>query len=357
MSIMHSNSIPSRSFVTRSGATLAFSEIGLGTAAIGNLYKAHSDQSARELFDTALDQGIRYVDTAPMYGLGLSERRVGESLRCVDRSRVLVSTKAGRLLKAVSPELSSAGGKWFDVPSRKIVYDYSYDGFMRSFEFSLERLGLDSVDILYCHDIDIMTHGSAEASDQRTREFLAPDGGYRALEQLRSQGVVKAIGLGVNEWQVSERIARETDSDLFLLAGRFTLLEQEALDSFLPLCLERKMGVVIGGPYNSGILATGAVEGAYYNYDPASSDIRHRVSRIEQICSRHGVALKSAALQFPLLHPAVVSVIPGSASEQEMLDNLTAARDSIPSDLWSELKHEGLLHNQFEPVTRQVSKP
>jgi D-threo-aldose 1-dehydrogenase len=222
-----------------------------------------------------------------------------------------------------------------------MVYDYSYDGVMRSMEASYERLGADRIDIALCHDIDIFTHGTAEASAQRTREFL--DGGVKALVDLRRQGVVGAIGIGVNEWQVSETVARNADVDLFLLAGRYTLLEQASLDSFMPLVEKQKMGVIIGGPFNSGILATGPVPGAYFNYEPAPADVLEKVRRIEAACREHGVALRDAALQFPLQHPAVVSVIPGGITRAEVAGNAASVRRVIPDALWEDLKARGLL--------------
>jgi D-threo-aldose 1-dehydrogenase len=213
---------------------------------------------------------------------------------------------------------------------------------MRSFEDSLERLGVDRIDILYCHDVDAFTHGSREASDRRIREFM--EGGYRALAGLRDEGAIDAIGAGVNEWEVCERLAREGDFDLFLLAGRYTLLEQEALASFLPLCVERGIGIVLGGPYNSGILATGPSPDAYYNYAPAPPDILDRVRRIETVCEAHGVKLTEAALRFPLFHPAVLSVIPGAQTAEEVWRNSEVLRARIPEGLWSDLKAQGLLH-------------
>ena len=339
--------LDSRSFTSKSGAKIDFSFLGLGTAALGNLYKAQSESGAAKAYKAAFDLGINYVDTAPFYGFGLAERRTGSALRNLAREEVILSTKAGRLLRCVAPSQSDAGDKWIDVPSRAVKYDYSYDGFMRSYEFSLERLGVDYIDILYCHDVDITTHGSKEVSDTRVKEFLAPSGGYKALRELRASGAVKAIGLGVNEWQVSETIARETDVDLFLLAGRFTLLEQEALNSFLPLCEKQGQGVVIGGPFNSGILATGPVQGAWYNYDIASEPILARVREIEAICKSHSVALKDAALQFPLHHPAVVSVIPGGASAEEVSQNVASMATTIPDGLWRDLQNQGLLHPEL----------
>jgi D-threo-aldose 1-dehydrogenase len=189
--------------------------------------------------------------------------------------------------------------------------------------------------------VDVFTHGSEEASDRRIGEFM--EGGYRALSELREQGVVAAIGAGVNEWQVCERLARAGDFDLFLLAGRYTLLEQDALATFLPLCVERRIGIVLGGPYNSGILATGARPGAFYNYDPAPPAVLARVERIERVCAAHGVELAAAALRFPLAHPAVVSVIPGAQSAAEVERNAEILEARIPASLWSDLKGEGLL--------------
>ena len=330
-----------RTFTSRSGRVLQFSALGFGSAPLGNLYRAISNEQALQTLQAAWASGIRYFDTAPLYGLGMAETRVGSFLREMPRDDFVLSTKVGRVLQRCAPEAREGIGKFFDVPSRQVVYDYSYDGVMRSLDISFERLGLDRVDVVLCHDIDIFTHGSVEASAQRTREFL--DGGVRALSDLRSQGVVGAIGIGVNEWQVSETVARNTDVDLFLLAGRYTLLEQESLASFLPLCERKGMGVIIGGPFNSGILATGAKPGAWFNYEPASPEILQRVAAIEAVCSAHGVALRDAALQFPLMHPAVVAVIPGGITAAEVLGNAQSMSRAIPPALWADLTAKGLL--------------
>jgi D-threo-aldose 1-dehydrogenase len=223
-----------------------------------------------------------------------------------------------------------------------MVYDYSYDGMMRSLEFSFERLGLDRIDIVLAHDLCIFTHGSAEASAQRTREFL--DGGYRALHDLRAQGVIDAIGIGVNEWQVSEVVARNSDVDLFMLAGRYTLLEQESLHSFMPCVAQKGMGVIIAGPFNSGILATGAKPGAWFNYEPAPPEVLARVALIEEVCRAHGVPLRDAALQFPLMHASVVSVVPGAVTPDEVRSNTESLSRPIPAQLWQDLVSQGLLH-------------
>jgi D-threo-aldose 1-dehydrogenase len=321
---------------------LTFTELGFGTAPLGNLYRAIPDEDARAILDAAWDGGVRYYDTAPLYGLGLSETRLNGFLRGKNRDDYVLSSKIGRLMQVTTPENQTGLGKWFEVPIRQEVYDYSYDGVMRSIEFSLERLGVSRLDILYVHDLCIFTHGTKAASDARIAEFF-DTGGYDAMISLRDQGVVKAIGGGVNEWEVCQTLAERGDFDLFLLAGRYTLLEQEALNSFLPLCMERGIGIVSGGPYNSGILATGARPGAFYNYDPAPQNILDRVAKIEAVCADHNTRLVDAAFQFPLLHPAHVTVIPGGQGVAEMTGNLQAAQTDIPADLWADLKSQGLL--------------
>jgi D-threo-aldose 1-dehydrogenase len=299
------------------------------------------------VLQAAWDDGCRYFDTAPLYGLGLSEVRVGNFLRGKPRGEYVISTKVGRLMKVSSPESRTGIGKFFDVPNRREVYDYSYDGVMRSFEASFERTGLDRFDILFCHDVDIFTHGSKEASDARIDEFMK--GGYYAVLSLRDQGVIKAFGGGINEWQVCEALAKRGDFDLFLLAGRYTLLEQEALTSFLPLCTERGIGIVLGGPYNSGILARGPSDDAQYNYADAPKEVIDRVRRINATCEKHGVKMIEAALNFPLHHPAVVSVIPGGQSVAEVNSNRAMLGGDIPAALWADLKSEGLMR-QDAPV-------
>src|SRR3984957_15373728 len=314
-------------------------KLGFGSAPLGNLYRPLTERDARATLDAAWTEGCRYYDTAPLYGLGLAETRLNGFLRAKPRDSYLVSTKIGRLLKLCPAAEKTRPEAFFETPSRREVFDYSYAGVMRSLEFSLERLGLDSIDIVYAHDVDVYTHGSKAASDARIREFM--EGGYKALIKLRGAG--KAIGAGINEWEVAETLARAGDFDVFLLAGRYTLLEQEALTSFLPYCLENKIGVVIGGPYNSGILATGPKPGARYNYSPASKEILDRVRRIEEVCKKNGVKLAEAALRFPLSHPAIVSVIPGAQKPAEVKRNAEMLGTKIPAALWRELKTKGLL--------------
>lgn len=323
------------------GRGIAFTELGFGTAPLGNLYKALSDADARATLDAAWDTGCRYFDTAPLYGLGLSETRLNPFLRDKPRDDYVLSTKVGRLLKACPPEERTGIGKFFDTPSRREVYDFTYDGVMRSVEDSLERLGVDRFDILFAHDLDVFNHGSWEVLQPKLDELM--DGGYKALLSLRDQGVIDAFGAGINEWKPAQWMAERGDFDLFLLAGRYTLLEQEALTSFLPMCEERGIGIVLGGPYNSGVLATGPIEGAWYNYDPAPRDVLDRVAKIQAVCERHGTRLIDAALHFPLHHPAVVSVIPGGQSPEQVMSNRAIYDATVSTALWADLKSEGLM--------------
>lgn len=320
---------------------LTFTELGFGTAPLGNLYRAIGDDEAHAVLEAAWDTGSRYYDTAPLYGLGLSETRLNRFLRGKRRDDYVLSTKVGRLLEAVLADQRTGIGKFFDTPSRREIYDYSHDGVMRSVEFSLERLGVDRIDILYAHDLDRFNHGSQAALQEKLDAFMAS--GYSALLRLREQGVIKAFGAGVNEWEACQWLAERGDFDLFLLAGRYTLLEQESLESFLPLCEKRGIGVVLGGPYNSGVLATGPKPGAYYNYSEAPKDILDRVVRIEAVCRRHGVKLVEAALNFPLRHPSVVSVIPGGQSVEQVEANRAILDREIPAALWADLKAERLM--------------
>ncbi|MCB1342494.1 MAG: aldo/keto reductase [Pseudooceanicola sp.] len=320
---------------------LDFTELGFGTAPLGNLYRAITDAEADAILARAWEAGVRYYDTAPLYGFGLSETRLNRFLRDKPRDQYVLSTKVGRLLEPSAPERRDGVGKWFDVPSRREVYDYSYDGVMRSVEDSFARLGVDRIDVLLVHDLDVPNQGSRANVEAKLAQLMA--GGYHALERLRKEGAIKAFGAGVNEWQVCQQMAERGDFDLFLLAGRYTLLEQEALESFLPLCEARGIGIVIGGPYNSGILATGPKPGAFYNYEPAAPAILERVGRIEAVCRSHGVRMVDAAYRFPLLHPSVVSVIPGGQGVAEMESNIAADAAVVPAALWADLKAEGLM--------------
>ena len=308
--------------------------LGFGGAPIGGLLDDVDGAAATSALEAALAGGVRYFDTAPFYGFGMSERRVGDALR--GRDDVVLSTKVGRLLKSGLPADPASMGWPAPLPFHP-VYDYSYDGVMRSYEDSLQRLGLDHIDILYIHDIGPFTHTDPEEEARHFEEAMT--GGYRALEALKRAGDISAFGIGVNETKLLVRALERGDWDVFLLAGRYTLLEQTALDPLFTRCAEQEVSVVIGGPFNSGIL----VGGKTWNYAEAPSDIVERVTGIERACKAHGVPLPAAALQFPLAHPVVVSVIPGTRTEQEQRDLLTWWKTGIPDGLWGDLKSEGLL--------------
>jgi D-threo-aldose 1-dehydrogenase len=333
--------LATRHWDRRGTGGIAFTELGFGAAPLGNLFRSISDDEAQAVLEAAWQVGVRSFDTAPLYGLGLSETRLNRFLRGKARESYAISTKVGRLLRATTPDRRDGRDKWFEVPARNEVFDYSHDGVMRSLEASLERLGLDRVDILHVHDLDIFTHRTQAALDVRLSDFMS--GGYKALLKLREEGVICAFGAGVNEWEPAQWLAERGDFDLFLLAGRYTLLEQEAARTFLPLCVQRGIGIVLGGPYNSGILATGPKEGAMYNYAPAPDWALAKTRAIEAICAAHGVRLVDAAFRFPLMHPAVVSVIPGAQRVEEVRANARAAAAAIPDALWSDLRATGLL--------------
>ncbi len=325
----------------RTARPVPLTRMGFGGAPLGNLYRKVSDEDAQAALQAAYDAGIRFFDTAPQYGLGRSEQRVGEAIARFGRENIQLSTKVGRLLLDCEPHEVTPEA-FVDVPQKRIVFDYTYDGVMRSYEASRDRLGVANCDILLVHDVCSFSQGSQEMSDAKVRE-LFDGGGYKALTELRAAGEIAAIGAGVNEWQVCEKLLGLGDFDGFLLAGRYTLLEQEALDSFLPLCERRDVGIILGGPYNSGILATGAGPGAKYNYADAPDDILDRVRRIEAVCASHETPLIAAALQFVLGHPSVKTVVPGAVNASEVRSNVALMERDIPQGLWSDLRSEGLI--------------
>jgi D-threo-aldose 1-dehydrogenase len=317
---------------------LEVTPFAFGTAPIGNFARPIDEATSDGMIQTAWDAGVRYYDTAPMYGHGLSELRCGHSLRWKERDDFVLSTKVGRLLK---PKKRSEidFSPWSNAAANELVFDYSYDGTMRSFEDSLQRLSLERIDICFIHDIDVFTRGAEQPEVFR----MAMDGAWKALSRLRDEGVVKAIGIGVNEWEVCYEALQQRDFDCFLLAGRYTLLEQESLDKFLPLCVERNAAVVIGGGFNSGILATGAIEGARYNYAAAPAEILDRVRKIELVCGEYNVPLPAAAMQFVTAHPAIPSFIAGTRTVEQLQKNLDWFSHEIPAAFWAELKKQGLL--------------
>jgi D-threo-aldose 1-dehydrogenase len=315
------------------GTGLTVTRVGLGTAALGGLYEVVADGAARATIDRAWALGLRFFDTAPLYGHGLSEARLGAALAGRTRSEFVLATKVGRLLRAGAPpddsQLSGGLERWPGVPPVNPVFDFSYDGVLRSVEESLERLGLDRVDVLHIHD-----------PDDHYEEAL--DGAYRALDRLRGEGTIAAVGAGMNQCELLVRFARDAEFDCFLLAGRYTLLDQSALAELLPLCLERGVAVVLGGVLNSGILADPR-PGGTYDYGLAPPEVVERARRLDAVCRRHGVPLKAAALQFPLAHPAVTSVLVGARSVAELEEDLALLRLELPAELWRELRGEGLL--------------
>jgi D-threo-aldose 1-dehydrogenase len=335
-----------RQWDRRGTGGLSFTELGFGAAPLGNLFKAISEAEAQAVLEAAWAAGVRYFDTAPLYGLGLSETRLNHFLRGKPRDAYVVSTKVGRILEVTAPDQRDGFGKWVDVPARRERYDYGHDGILRSLEASLERLGLDRIDVLYAHDLDIFNHGTREAMLARLEEFMA--GGYRALCRLRDEGVIRAFGAGLNEWEPCDWLMERGEVDIFLLAGRYTLLEQGA-QGFMDRAAAKGVGVVIGGPYNSGILATGPRPGAHYNYAPAPQAVLDRAARLQAVCEAHHVRLVDAAFQFPLLHPATVSVIPGGQGLAEMDSNMRAAGATIPMALWQALASEGMIPEAMVP--------
>ncbi|MEG3156291.1 aldo/keto reductase, partial [Sphingomonas sp. RB1R13] len=288
---------------------------------------------------SALAAGFRYFDTAPHYGRGLSERRLGDAIR--GRQDVIVSTKVGRLMDPDSGITDDRERDGFHTAMPFCPrYDYSYDGILRSHEHSLQRLGLARVDILFVHDIGRVTHGEADA---RYREQLIAGGGFRALESLRDQGAIAGFGLGVNEVEVCLDLMQASQFDVILLAGRYTLLEQGALDALFPACAAVGTSIVVGGPYNSGILATGSAAAGRYNYAPAPEAVLAKVRALETVASRHQVSLPAAALAFVLAHPLVASVIPGIADPQQVSDTMRLYAEPIPSAFWTDLRAQGLV--------------
>jgi D-threo-aldose 1-dehydrogenase len=306
--------------------------LGIGTAPIGGLYTAATDEEAAATLDAAWDAGLRYFDTAPHYGLGLSERRLGAALAGRPRDEVVVSTKVGRLLV---PDPGGAGrldDQGFAVPATlRREWDFSRDGVLRSVEESLERTGLDGFDVLFLHDPDDHWHDASTT-------------GVQALVELRDQGVVRAIGAGMNQSAMLARFVRETDVDLVMLAGRFTLIDQSALDDLLPLALERGVGVLAVGVYNSGLTSRPTVpDDATYDYAAAPAERVERARRIAAVCAAHGTTLPDAALAFPRRHPAVVSVVVGVRGADQVAETVRRERAVVPEALWQELEAEGLI--------------
>lgn len=321
---------------------LEVSVLGFGGAGLGNLYRQVSDEDALAAVLESRASGVGFFDTAPFYGFGLSEIRIGAALRG-ERPPPVISTKVGRRLVPAGPQDPSIGREGYFSPRPfSPVFDYSYDSILQSHAESLERLGVARVDILLCHDIGSMTHGAQHAD--RVREFV--DGGYRAMLELKRLGAVRAIGLGVNESEICVELLQSCELDCILLAGRYTLLEQPALAELLPLCERRGVSIICGGPFNSGILAAGSKQAAqsHYNYAPPPADILDRVRQIEECCAEFEVPLPAAALQFPLGHRAVSTVVAGCSNGAESRNVAAMFAHPIPAAFWRALRERGLLH-------------
>lgn len=308
---------------------LRVTRLGLGGAPLGGLYSSVPEEDAAATVKAAYEAGLRFFDTAPFYGHGKSEERLGRYLGPYPRDEYVLASKVGRVLVAASPE-AIEDHRYRDVLAFNPVFDFTRDGILRSFEDSLERLKLERIDILHIHDAD--DHYPQAVSQA-----------YPTLVSLKEQGVIRAIGAGMNQWQMLARWAREAHLDCFLLAGRYTLLDQSALSELLPLCLEKRVNVILGGPYNSGILATGSGGRGHFDYDAAPSDIIEKTRRIEEVSALYRVPLKAAALQFPLGHPAVAAVIPGARSAAEVHENVAMMAHPVPPDFWRELRAKGLI--------------
>ncbi|MQA84794.1 MAG: aldo/keto reductase [Streptosporangiales bacterium] len=311
--------------------------LGLGTAPLGGLYAPVDDETAEATVRAALDAGLTYVDTAPHYGLGVAERRLGAVLGRLPRDSFVLSTKVGRLLRPRPPGQGPDAGEVFsEAPPLTRVWDWTRDGIRRCLEESLDRLGLDRVDAVYLHD-----------PDDHEREVY--ETAYPALAELRAEGTVRAIGAGMNQSEMLTRFVHRLDLDVVLLAGRYTLLDQTGADELLPACAERGVAVVMGGVYNSGLLAGSGVGRAKYNYADAPPALVERALRLRDACARHGVPLRAAALRFPFGHPVVRCVLVGPRSAEEVADNLRCYRHPIPGELWDELAGEGLIPPEFLP--------
>ena len=306
---------------------LKVTRLGMGSAPLGGLPPDTAKANSDAIVHKGYELGIRYFDTAPLYVSGRSERYFASGFTGVDRDSFILSTKVGRILDPIAGETDEV---FSDMPRLQPVFDFSRDGVLRSIEESLKRLEMDRIDIVLIHDPD-------DHHEQAINEA------FPTLAELRSQGVIGAIGAGMNQWEAETQFAREGDFDCFLLAGRYTLLDQSGLPEFLPLCEEKNISVILGGPYNSGILASDLSDSATFNYLPAPKHLLDKARSIRDVCNRHDVPLKAAALQFGLAHPAIAATIPGARSPEEVEENLALIKHSIPSDLWEELRHEGLI--------------
>lgn len=327
---------------TLGSSNVHVTQLGLGTGPLGGARRRVSDADASATIATAVDAGINYFDTAPWYGVGQAELHLGQGLLGRRLPEHVVSTKVGRVLSPADPANPPYGERWPGGAPNDLRFDYTRDGVLQSLEDSLRRLKMDRVDALAIHDLDYKFHHDDEGINARLRE-LDDGGGYAALRELRSSGTIRAIGAGINMTGMIGKFLERFDLDFFLVAMPYTLMNQAALDTELPLCEERGVSVVIGAPFCSGLLAPGVDRSAWYGYQPADQASFDQARGMEAVCTRHNVSLGAAALQFPFGHPAVAAVIPGPESPEHVQSNRSLMREPIPSDLWAELKGEGLL--------------
>jgi D-threo-aldose 1-dehydrogenase len=312
---------------TRLAEGLEVTAIGLGTAPLGGLFAPVSDADAEATIERAWSLGVRFFDTAPLYGFGLAERRLGSFLRRQQRDSFAISTKVGRLLRPATA--AAEDGHYKGTPAERPRFDFSHDGVMRSVEESLARLGLDRIDVLLVHD-----------PDDHYEDAVA--GAFRALRRLRDDGTVRAIGAGMNQSEMLVRFAEAAPIDCFLLAGRYTLLDQGALKALFPVCRAKNIGIILGGIYNSGILANPRA-GAKFNYEDADAALVDRALALEALCRKHDTELKAAAIQFCMAHPAVTVALQGARTAAEVSDNIAMAGRSVPSAFWQELRERNMV--------------
>jgi D-threo-aldose 1-dehydrogenase len=322
------------------GTSLDLPAFGMGTAHLGELYGSVEESVAQATFEASWSGGVRYYDTAPWYGRGLAEHRLGAFLRQKPRRDFFVSTKVGRTLHRPSYPNNFDRGPWQGGLNFEVNFDYSYDGIMRSYEQALQRLALDTVDALVIHDLDSIFHD--DETIMRHGNALA-DTGMDALMELKSSGDIQAFGMGINMKEQLADLAQKVDLDFVLVAMPYTLIDQDSLYTGMKACVDRDVGVIIGAPFASGILATGSAGAAHYNYGEAGQSIIDKVRMIEEVCEAHKVSLQAAALQFPMAHPAAVSIIPGAAKPEELTANIASIDDSIPAQFWDDLKSQGLI--------------
>ena len=318
---------------------LKIKNISYGTAVLGNYYEVLSNDEASQVINKAFDLGINYFDTAPLYGFGLSEHRVGMNLQLKDRDSYILSTKVGRLLSPADPKEIDRG-PWKGGLNFNPYYDYSYDGTIRCIEQSMHRLGISKIDILHIHDVDYFTHKEKHLVEKYFSEAIK--GAYKALEELRRNGNISAISIGINEFEMAERFLKEVDVDCVMLAGRYTLLEQNSLKTFLPLCEKNKVDILLAAPFNSGILA-GSEKNLNWNYAKASKELIDKVNSLKRICDNYNIPLAAAAIQFPLAHPVVKTVVTGAVNVKELEENVSYLDVKIPNDFWQELKELNLI--------------